>query len=105
MEVQDTDTIQSIKKKISEIHGIPHDRQKIEFFGKKSDDYNIQSIKNTQMKLTILFNIDLDKRAYFKSGDVSGIHKLEEAKLASTGDSAKALVVSCLSLAISLFLA
>jgi DICT domain-containing protein len=57
------------------------------------------------MKLTILFNIDLDKRAYFKSGDVSGIHKLEDAKLASTGDSAKALVVSCLSLAISLFLA
>jgi hypothetical protein len=105
MEVQDTDTIQSIKKKISEIHGIPHNRQKIEFFGKKSDDYNIQSIKNTQMKLTILFNINLDKRAYFKSGDVSDIHKLEDAKLAGTCDSAKALIVSCLSLAISLFLA
>jgi hypothetical protein len=77
----------------------------LEFFGKKSDDYNIQSIKNTQMKLTILFNINLDKRAYFKSGDVSDIHKLEDAKLAGIGDSAKALVVSCLSFTISLFLA
>ncbi|KAK2373956.1 ubiquitin-60S ribosomal protein L40 [Trifolium repens] len=65
MEVQDTDTIRSIKEKISEIHGIPHDRQKIEFF---------------------------DKRAYFKSCDVSDIHKLEDAKLAGTCDSAKALI-------------
>jgi hypothetical protein len=68
------------------------------------------------MKLTIWFNIDLDSRVDSISDDLSNILKLEDAKLASTEDSnkytlilteddcAKALVVSWLSLATSLFL-
>jgi hypothetical protein len=39
------------------------------------------------MKLTILFNIDLDSRANSISGDLSDILKLEDAKLTSTENS------------------